>query len=132
MLGRFQSKEAIGRQIREGCRYFLIQEGAGVPAGYFAVRPGKGELFLRKIYVRKDLRRRGYGRAAMALVEDEARRRRCRAISLAVNRNNHPALRAYENMGFRRVDSVVRDIGGGFVMDDYVMEKDVPERKGER
>ncbi len=33
------------------------------------------------------------------------------------------AIRAYERNGFRTVRSQVADIGRGFVMDDYVMEK---------
>jgi hypothetical protein len=30
----------------------------------------------------------------------------------------------------RRDKSVVKDIGGGFVMDDYVMAKDMAKRQG--
>jgi ribosomal protein S18 acetylase RimI-like enzyme len=42
-----------------------------------------------------------------------------------VNKRNRNAIAAYEKYGFRIVDSVVKDIGGGFVMDDYIMSKDV-------
>jgi hypothetical protein len=28
-------------------------------------------------------------------------------------------------MGFEKIDSVVMDIGNGYVMDDYVMKKEV-------
>jgi ribosomal protein S18 acetylase RimI-like enzyme len=44
---------------------------------------------------------------------------------LTVNKNNVNAIKAYEKMGFRNVGSLVQDIGDGFVMDDYAMEKTV-------
>jgi ribosomal protein S18 acetylase RimI-like enzyme len=49
----------------------------------------------------------------------------CDALVLAVNKRNEGALAAYAKHGFAIVESVVKDIGGGFVMDDYVMRLDV-------
>ena len=42
---------------------------------------------------------------------------------LAVNKNNATAIAAYLKHGFRIADAVVKEIGGGFVMDDYIMER---------
>jgi hypothetical protein len=44
---------------------------------------------------------------------------------LAVNKNNAKAIAAYHHHGFRIADAVVKEIGSGFVMDDYLMEKAV-------
>ena len=41
---------------------------------------------------------------------------------LAVNKRNAAAIAAYRKHGFEIVEAVVKDIGGGFVMDDYIME----------
>ena len=54
--------------------------------------------------------------------------RRCRELGFAkvrlnVNKHNTRAIAAYERNGFARVESVKIDIGGGFFMDDYIMEK---------
>ena len=46
-------------------------------------------------------------------------------ITLTVNKNNAIAIEAYRKMGFENAGSIVTDIGGGFVMDDYKMEKSV-------
>jgi ribosomal protein S18 acetylase RimI-like enzyme len=54
----------------------------------------------------------------------EARRQGCRRLVLAVNKNNATAIAAYLKHGFRVVESVVKEIGGGFVMDDHIMHKD--------
>ena len=42
---------------------------------------------------------------------------------LNVNRNNTKAIRAYERAGWHVAEEIVADIGNGYVMDDYVMSK---------
>ena len=44
---------------------------------------------------------------------------------LTVNKHNELGTRAYFAKGFEVIDSVETDIGEGFVMDDYIMEKRV-------
>ena len=41
---------------------------------------------------------------------------------LTVNKNNTKAISVYKSFGFDITDTVVTDIGGGYVMDDYIME----------
>ena len=124
MLARYQTKQAIKEQIASGALYFLIEEGHAF-IGYIAVQPRGDELFLSKIYVRLSHRARGYGKTAVQFVETIARERGLRKIVLTVNKNNTGAIRSYEKIGFRNVGSLVQDIGSGFVMDDYAMEKTV-------
>jgi GNAT superfamily N-acetyltransferase len=78
---------------------------------------------LDKLYVHSDHQRHGIGAALVQAVEDWARRQQARRLWLQVNRGNTQAIRAYATYGFRIVDSHVFDIGGGFVMDDHVMER---------
>jgi ribosomal protein S18 acetylase RimI-like enzyme len=124
MLAKYQSKQAVKQQIASGVLYFLIKESLAF-IGYIAVHPRGDELFLSKIYVQSSCRARGYGKKAVQFVETLARERGLRKIALTVNKNNTSAIRAYEKVGFRNVGSLVQDIGSGFVMDDYAMEKTV-------
>jgi ribosomal protein S18 acetylase RimI-like enzyme len=78
---------------------------------------------LDKLYVHPGQQRRGIGAALLQAVEDWARAQQARLLWLQVNHGNAQAIRAYEKYGFRIVDSRVFDIGGGFMMDDHVMEK---------
>lgn len=78
---------------------------------------------LDKLYVHPDRQRRGIGAALAKTVEDWARRQQVRRLWLQVNRGNTPAIAAYEKYGFRIVESRVFELGGGFVMDDHVMER---------
>ena len=44
-------------------------------------------------------------------------------LILNVNKHNAPSIAFYERCGYAVRESVVVDIGGGFVMDDHVMAK---------
>ncbi|HNX69129.1 MAG TPA: GNAT family N-acetyltransferase [Candidatus Omnitrophota bacterium] len=124
MLKKFQSKEAIAEQLEEGFFYYLIQID-GQEEGYLGILPReeKRELFLSKIYLRAPVRGKGYGGKVMAFAVGLARKKGFRKVVLAVNKKNIAAIRAYEGMGFKNVESVTQDIGGGFFLDDYRMEK---------
>jgi diamine N-acetyltransferase len=125
MVAKFQSPEAMQSQIDSGYEYFQIRQ-AGRNVGYAAIRhdAAEGRVFVSKLYVLAANRKSGTGRATLALIERLARERGATHLWLTVNKGNS-ALRAYERMGFRIVDALVMDIGAGYVMDDYKMEKDV-------
>jgi GNAT superfamily N-acetyltransferase len=133
MVSRFQSSEAMAQQLREDYEYFLIQrdmvrhgpaDGQDRPIGYCSVQPQPAEssLFLSKLYLLRDARGAGTGRECMEFIEQLARRRGLTLIWLTVNKGN-PAVKAYERLGFRIAADLVMDIGAGFFMDDYRMEK---------
>jgi len=125
MLTRFLALDALHRQLAEGYEYYLVEE-ARRPIGYFAFQlRGGTELFLSKYYLEKSRRGKGYGRRAMDLLAETARRHGARTISLTVNKGNALALEVYRRLGFRNAGSLVTDIGGGFVMDDYRLERPV-------
>ena len=99
----------------------------GVMAGFssYFLTGAPGEMKLDKLYVHPGCQRRGYGGMMIARACEVARTRGCNRLTLAVNKNNRGAIDAYLKHGFRIADSVVKDIGDGFVMDDYIMEKPV-------
>ncbi len=82
-----------------------------------------GAMKLNQIYVHQDCQRQGHGARMLAQVESEARRRGCGTVRLKVNKHNVNAIAAYRKHGYAVAGTEVADIGGGFVMDDYVMEK---------
>lgn len=123
MVAKFQRVPAMEAQIREGYEYFLVLRD-GRDLGYIAVQPQVSErrLFISKLYLHKSARGSGTGRACMEFLEQLARQRGLDRLWLTVNKGN-PAANAYERLGFSIVSAIVMDIGGGFVMDDFRMEK---------
>ncbi|HEX6063587.1 MAG TPA: GNAT family N-acetyltransferase [Longimicrobiales bacterium] len=85
----------------------------------------RGEMQLDKLYVHADFQRRGYGGRLIAHAVERARALGCARLVLAVNRNNATAIAAYRKYGFTVCASQVKDIGGGFVMDDYIMAREL-------
>lgn len=126
MLAWMYSEEALLRDLRDGIRYeLLLQEDE--PAGFLACGPeAGGDWKLHKLYVLPAMQGRGIGQHALRHAGGLAVACGARRLSLNVNKHNARAIRAYERGGFRRVASVVQDIGGGFVMDDYVMCRELP------
>ena len=123
MLAKFQSAEAIARQIAaEGYEYYLAPG-----AGYLALvpDPAKKSLMLSKIYVKAALRGTGWGRAMEEFAERRCSELGCNELWLTVNRHNLGSIAFYERLGFRKTREVATDIGSGFVMDDWWMAKSV-------
>ncbi|HEY5810304.1 MAG TPA: GNAT family N-acetyltransferase [Povalibacter sp.] len=122
MVGKFQSVAAMLEQVRTGYEYFLVVQ-AGVPIGYTSVQAqSDGSLFISKLYLLNSQRGAGTGRHIMAFIEDLARKRGIDRLWLTVNKGNS-SVKAYQRMGFEIAASIVIDIGAGFVMDDFRMER---------
>ena len=71
------------------------------------------------------LRGRGIGKEALAFVEELCRKLKLRTLRLTVNRHNLRSIAWYERMGSVNAGPIVTDIGGGFVMDDFKMVKQI-------
>lgn len=130
MLAQFQDERAIAAALAEGQEYWLLRV-EGQPAGYLAVAPDSvdpGALQLSKIYLRAERRGSGLGTLLLHRAEERARARERPRLWLTVNRGNTEALRWYKRRGFQVTREVIAEIGGGFVMDDYRLEKWIPEK----
>jgi len=124
MLQRFQSEQAITAQLSEGYEYFLLSS-EGKAAGYMAIFSDSkaGKTLLSKLYLRKTARGRGFGRELLRFAQAVCKERGIRTLWLTVNKNNHHSIAWYQEAGFTNTGSIVQNIGGGFVMDDYRMAK---------
>jgi len=123
MVAKFQSPEAMQAQIDSGYEYFQMRQ-SGENIGYAAIRHDAAEarVFISKLYVLAAHRKSGAGRQCLEQIERMARERGATHLWLTVNKGN-PSVHAYERLGFKIVEALVMDIGGGYVMDDYKMEK---------
>lgn len=123
MIGKFQSVQAMTNQIEHQSYEYYVMQQDGSTVGFMSVKQEGGKLFLSKFYISKENRGRGYASEAMAFLEQLCMKRSLSHIWLTVNRFNESSIAVYEKKGFRVVREQVADIGNGFVMDDYVMEK---------
>lgn len=125
MLRTLQSSAAIeGQMAGEGYQYYFLRSD-GEDAGYVAIEPEEGRLFLSKIYIDKSFRHRGFAAETIRFLENACRKNGWKSIWLTVNRHNTGSIAAYERLGFVKTREQVSDIGEGYVMDDYIMEKKI-------
>ena len=114
MVEQFQSLEAIERAAEDG-------RTVGYTGG--RVEPETNRFFISKIYLRAEERGHGFASQTIRFYEDLCRARGLAALYLTVNKHNDLGVRAYRGKGFETIDSVETDIGQGFIMDDFIMEK---------
>ncbi|DAA87645.1 TPA: GNAT family N-acetyltransferase [Candidatus Gastranaerophilales bacterium HUM_5] len=121
MVEKFQSESALEFQMKNEnySYYFIIKDG--IKCGYFGISRCKDYLFLSKLYLKKEFRHRGIGRAAFDKIKELAKNFGYSSIRLTVNKNNKKTINAYLKYRFAIIDKAVTDIGNGFVMDDYIM-----------
>ena len=123
MLSQRYQPALLRQLLARGDRIFAARAGGELVGFAHAFRADAAQCKLDKLYVRHDLQRHGIGSLLLEAVEDYARRQDCKHLTLRVNKHNHQALAAYQKYGFIRAADVIEDIGGGFVMDDFVLIK---------
>jgi GNAT superfamily N-acetyltransferase len=125
MLARMYALETMREEILLRAVHYERLLVGGELAGFAAHGPTEQpKLFkLHKLYLHPSWQGRGLGSLLLGHCEGEAGRLGAERLMLTVNKQNAKAMAAYKRNGFALTGSVVMDIGGGFVMDDYVMEK---------
>lgn len=122
MLDKFQSVDALNRQImKEGYEYFvLIYEY--LMAGYVGIREDEDALFLSKLYIHEECRGKHITTNVMNYLTALCKKRGLNKIWLTCNKHNEKTLAVYHHLGFETVREQVTDIGNGYVMDDFILE----------
>jgi ribosomal protein S18 acetylase RimI-like enzyme len=102
-----QSRDEIDRLVARGDLWLLVRRGGAVVSMTAASARLPDMVTIGGVYTPPALRGRGYGRAAVAGQLVDLRRTGVRRAVLFTPRDNQPARRAYEALGFR----VVGDYG---------------------
>lgn len=122
MLKKFNSVKAINKRAQEGVLFYYMTFN-DIPVGYLAIEIKPDYLYINKLYVLKDYRGNKIAKKAMFFAESMAKDKGKEHMKLHVNKYNTNSILAYKKMGFVNSESVVTDIGSGFIMDDYLMVK---------
>ena len=124
MLGKFLTASEMKRCAADGYIFQTVCSGER-RVGFLSMHPESEMMFLSKLYLYKGERGKGFGGEMLGHVRDEAKKRGLPKVYLTVNRGNARAIAVYEHAGYIRAREQIADIGGGYVMDDYVMEQTV-------
>ncbi|GAB3996070.1 GNAT family N-acetyltransferase [Spirosoma daeguense] len=127
MLEMMYSLDSLKTQIRDKNHVFLlaVDPQSEEYMGYVSYELNyKGESLTKvhKIYMLPASQGKGVGRMLLEMVAHIAKRNDNNRLGLNVNRFNK-AIQFYEKMGFAVVGQENIDIGEGFLMEDFIMEK---------
>lgn len=105
----------------------LTQDGSATDViGYVSCRTAVPDrVRLEQLYVIPRQWGTGVADLLLAAALQHARAIGATTIDLTVNRHNARALAYYRRVGFELNGEVVADIGGGYVMDDYLLARPV-------
>ncbi|NLT70473.1 MAG: GNAT family N-acetyltransferase [Verrucomicrobiaceae bacterium] len=127
MLDWMYGEDTLRREIiGDGVGYHWITVG-GEKVGFLAVGPvATGEVCpLHKCYLLASRQGRGIGSAALAEIASHVAAAGASSLELRVNRENVAAIRFYQKNGFTLHAEDRCEIGNGFVMDDYLMRREL-------
>ncbi|WP_020607620.1 GNAT family N-acetyltransferase [Spirosoma spitsbergense] len=127
MLEMMYSTDSLKTQMDGKNHVFLLaqERDNGNYLGFLSYElnyRGVPKTKIHKIYLLPASQGKGVGKQLIEAVTELAKAKQNNTLSLNVNRHNK-AILFYERLGFRHVANETIDIGNGFIMDDYVMEK---------
>lgn len=118
----YSEKELLSHFENPNYRYYIVKSNdfdygfIGIELDY-ETKTTK----LHRIYFLKEAQGKGFGKIALDFIKQVAEENHNNRIILTVNKHNK-AQDFYKKLGFEIYDEAVFDIGGGYVMDDYLME----------
>lgn len=122
MLGLFYSAASLTGQMKNGHYFFLALRNYS-PVGFASFsKVAENTYKLHKLYVSTEEQGGGTGRKLLDTVETVVKSMDGKKLILNVNRKNI-AKGFYEKAGFTVSNEEDIDIGNGYFMNDYVMEK---------
>jgi ribosomal protein S18 acetylase RimI-like enzyme len=118
------STESLKKQLTSGIDFWILYNNE-TAIGYTSLEELNNKTFkLHKLYVSLDQQTKGAGAFMIdELIKYVAEKNGVR-IELQVNRTNK-AVEFYKKQGFYIVREADFEIGNGFFMNDYIMQKDV-------
>jgi ribosomal protein S18 acetylase RimI-like enzyme len=103
-----RSKEAHERLLpkgryTEGHHFYTAFDEEGLEVGHVWIKVEPGEdrrAFIYSVFIKEEMRERGYGKAMMLALEAKARRMKLNALALHVFAYNQTAVGLYRSLGY--------------------------------
>lgn len=127
MMEMMYSIEVLEKQYDAGHEFYLFDE-KNVPLGFMGIEPNyknKKQLKIHKLYILPEQQGKKIGEKFIQFAEKRCVELQLPLLTLNVNRYNEKAIAFYLKLHFKNVLSEDIEIGNGYLMEDYVMEKEI-------
>jgi ribosomal protein S18 acetylase RimI-like enzyme len=125
MMEMMYSIDSLQLQANSKNHHFILANENDVTLGFASYEFNISETSktkIHKIYILSTQQGKGIGKKLIDFIHTEAKNHHQEALLLNVNKYNS-AQDFYKKLGFTIDHEEVIDIGNGYVMDDYVMQK---------
>lgn len=125
MLEKFYSEETLNENVTQRGHHFLLAKEENVALGFASYEHNynqKPVTRIHKIYILPETQGKGMGKLLLDKIEELAEENNSETLSLNVNKFNK-ALTFYQKLGFKIVLEEDIELDHGYLMEDYVMEK---------
>lgn len=124
MMEMMYSKDTLKNQLLSGHEFYLYYEKEQA-VGFMGLEKNyqsKRQLKIHKLYILPQHQGKKIGEKFILFAETRAKELNHEKLTLNVNRFNK-ALYFYEKLGFQNVQTIDIEIGNGYLMEDFVLEK---------
>lgn len=124
MLELIYNVDSLQKQLEQKHIFLLVEDENQFIgfASYELNYKNSNKTKIQKIYILPSIQGKGIGKKMITFIEEKAIENQQKSLILNVNKFNK-AKDFYLSQGFLISYSEVIDIGRGFIMDDYVLEK---------
>jgi GNAT superfamily N-acetyltransferase len=125
MLNLWYASDVLIDNMTNKEHFFLLAFDGAVCLGFASYEHNylnKNVTRLHKIYLLPEAQGKGVGKLFIDTIENLAQVNHSDFISLNVNKFNK-AFAFYQKIGFEIVDEYDTEIGNGYLMEDYIMQK---------
>lgn len=125
MLTERYTPDKLQKYLSSDVCWMEILKLSGNPVGYcsYSRTSTPGKMKLEQLYLLQEFQGKGLGGLMLRHIESQSLKHGLSVLMLQVNKRNVNAIAFYRKVGFTMREEAIFDIGNGFVMDDYVMEK---------
>jgi ribosomal protein S18 acetylase RimI-like enzyme len=126
MLDLMYNKHVLEQQMNASQTFLIIQDGE-IDMAFVSFETdydGQAQTKIHKIYISPAAQGKGLGKILIEETENEAIKKRNNKLLLNVNRQNKARF-FYEKLGFKIAYTEDIEIGNGYLMNDFVMVKEI-------
>lgn len=126
MLEMMYSLQAYTEQILIKSHHFLLASEEGIFFGFasYELNYHSETAKIHKLYVVPEAQGKGVGQKLLSVIQNEALKNSNDKIVLNVNRFNK-AVNFYQKAGFEKAGEEDINIGNGYLMEDFIMRKEL-------
>lgn len=124
MFDLMYNEDTLKKRILNGNDFYIARINQHDIGFIETVNKNNDKLSISKIYIDPNYQKKGIGKIMIEFLEKEAKSKNFRLLSLNVNRFN-PAQHFYTKMGFHIEQEIDIEIGNGYLMEDYIMKKEL-------